>query len=135
MSVLQGWLTGGPLGFSCDLTALSELHTQELKKHIEKFKADREFWRTAECHIAADTGNILILEFRSRDLKKIVVQTFYKRLMQYGVTVYPEVDGTLTYKCDNGETYTGADILADGIRVDFDPFGTYKMKQIVLTAE
>lgn len=135
MSTLKGWLSGGPLGFSCDLTALSELHTKELKKHIAQFKEDREFWRTAECHIAADTGNILILEFRSRDLKKIVVQTFYKRLMQYGVTVYPEVDSTLTYKCDNGKTYAGAEILADGIRLDFDPFGTYKMKQIILAAE
>lgn len=135
MTVLKGWLSGGPLGFSCDVAALSELHIEELKKHITKFKEDREFWRTAECHIAVDTDNMLVLEFRNRDFRKIVVQTFYKRLMQYGVTIYPEVDPTLTYKSDNGETYTAADIIADGIRIDFDHFGTYKMKQLVLTAK
>ena len=135
LSVLKGFLSGGPLGFSCDLTALSELHFNEIKAHVEQFKKDREFWRTAECHIAVDNDNMLILEFRDRNFKKIVVQTFYKRVRQYGVTLFPKIDSTLTYKCDNGNTYTGTQIIEDGIRLDFEPFGSYKMKQIILTAE
>ena len=135
LSFLKGFLSGGPLGFSCDLTALSQLHFNELKVHVAQYKEDRKFWRCAECHIAVDNHDMLILEFRDRNFKKIVIQTFCKRVMQFGVTVFPEVDFTLNYKTDSGKTYSGAKIAKDGIRLDFDTFGSYKMTQLTLEAE
>ena len=82
MSYLKGFLSGGPLGFSSDLTQLSKLHFEALKEHVAKFKAERDFWAKAECRITVDTKSLFVLEFRSRDLSKIVVQIFVDHAIQ-----------------------------------------------------
>ena len=135
MSFLKGFLSGGPLGFSCDLTSFSELHREEIKKHIKEYKENREFWRAAECHIAVDNDNMLILEFRDRNFKKVITQVFTERVSQRGIIVYPELDESLTYKTADGKVYAGKEIMEDGIYLDFGRFGSYKMHELILVAE
>ena len=135
MSYLKGFLSGGPLAFSCDLTKLLPEHFDELKEHISQFKQDRTFWKSAECRIKADTDSVLVLQFSNRDSSKIVIQVFCKRVMQKGIFLYPDADPCKNYKTDTGEMICGKDLSSDGIYLPFAPNTDFKMNQLTLTAE
>ena len=47
--------TGGPVGFSCDLTALSEKHAEYFRKMVAERKKDAEFWSKAVGRILCDS--------------------------------------------------------------------------------
>ena len=133
MSYLKGFLSGGPLGFSCDLTQLSELHFGELKKHVAKFKEDRDFWAKAECRIPVSTDSLFVLEFRSRDLSKVVVQIFVNHAIQKGLWVYPQVDPDKTYRLSSGEIVKGSNLMEEGHYVQLELFPNKTMSALELT--
>lgn len=135
MSHLKGFLSGGPLGFSCDLSALSPQHFEELKKHIAQFKKDRDFWTTAECRIKADTESLFVLEFRSRDLSKVVTQVYIRHVMQKGMLLYPCLDPAKTYRIDDTETVKGSVLMEEGYYKSFANFPNMTMEQVTFTAE
>lgn len=132
MSHLKGFLSGGPLGFSCDLTQLSKLHFNELKKHIAQFKADRNFWATAECRITVDTESLFVLEFRNRNLSKVVTQVYIRHVLQKGMFVYPQVDPEKYYCLNGGETVKGSVLMEEGYYLPFDLFPNKTMSQLEL---
>ncbi len=134
MSHLKGFLSGGPLGFSCDLSALSKLHFEELKKHIAQFKQERDFWTTAECRITVDTESLFILEFRNRDLSKVVTQIYIRHVMQKGMFLYPQLDPAKTYRIDGGETVKGSTLMEEGYYKPFTHFSNMTMEQVTYTA-
>ena len=134
MSHLKGFLSGGPLGFSCDLSALSKLHFEELKKHIAQFKQERDFWATAECRITVDTESLFILEFRNRDLSKVVTQIYIRHVMQKGMFLYPQLDPAKTYRIDGGETVKGSTLMEEGYYKPFTHFSNMTMEQVTYTA-
>ena len=135
MSHLKGFLSGGPLGFSCDLTQLSELHFEELKKHIAQFKQDRDFWAKAECRKPVETDSLFVLEFRDRDLSKIVTQIVVRHVIQKGLVIYPEVDPDKTYRVNQGERISGRQLREDGYFAQLPLFPNATITQIVFTAE
>ncbi len=135
MSYLKGFLSGGPLAFSCDLTKLLPEHFDEIKEHISQFKQDRDFWKSAECRIKADTDSLLVLQFNNRDSSKIVIQVFCKRVMQNGIFLYPDADPCKKYKTDTGEMICGKELSSDGIYLPFAPNTNFKMNQLTLTAQ
>lgn len=117
-SFLEGFMKGGPIGLSCDLTALSEKAFSDLKAYIAEFKANRNFWKNAVCHILTDTKSMVVLEFRNTDFSEaeIVVLTF--KTMQEKVVVYPVLDAERTYLLSDGTKKTGAEISEEGISFD-----------------
>lgn len=133
MSHLKGFLSGGPLGFSSDLSQLSELHFNELKKHVAQFKENRDFWAKAECRIPVDTDSLFILEFRSRDLSKVVTQIYIRHVLQKGMFVYPQVNPDKNYRINGGETVKGSTLMEEGYYVQFNLFPNQTMSQLELT--
>ena len=97
-SFLKGFLTGGPIGLSFDLTSLSENSFEELREFIAEFKSKRDFWKDAVCHILTDTESMLVLEFRNSDFSKIELVVFTHKMMQTNIRVYPWVDTQLKYQ-------------------------------------
>ena len=108
---------GGPIGISCDLTSLSEGLVDTLAQFIAEFKAERDFWLSAECHILCNTDTLTILQYNDREFNKIKIFTFAKLPTQNYVTVYPCIEGEGEYQCSNGEEYTAAELDDDGIEV------------------
>ena len=131
-SFLKGFLSGGPLGFSCDLTTLSKRVYNMLKEQVKEFKQERSFWISAECRILADTDSVLVLQFNDRNFEKIVVQIFTKRIMQTGIHIYPITKPDLTYCISNENILpiAGKVLETDGLYTKID--GNYKMTSFIL---
>lgn len=121
-SFLKGFLSGSPIGISCDLTRLSESLLQTLSEHIAAFKKERAFWENAVCHILADTEKILVLQFETVKKSKILV--FSYKTMQNRLTVYPKVDACQTYLIEN-EVVSGKDISENGVELSVS--GNYRV--------
>ena len=121
-SFLKGFLSGSPIGISCDLTRLSASLLQTLSEHIAAFKKERAFWENAVCHILADTEKILILQFETDKKSKILV--FSYKTMQNSLTVYPKVDACQTYLIEN-EVFSGKDISENGVELSVS--GNYRV--------
>jgi len=131
-SWLKGFLSGGPVCLSCDLPALSDTVQDMLKDHIQTFKTEQDFWRTAECRILADTPSILVLQYNDPCFETCRIQVYTHRLLQTGITIYPVTDPHMEYEASDGTTYTSAALTADGIRIK--PEGNYRMAEIRLTS-
>ena len=116
LSFLTNFLTGGPIGFSCDLSAISKPTIEKLCDFVKKYKAERDFWKSAVCSILCDTESILILEYSDIDYNKIKIKIFAKRIRQNSLKVYPKVDKKSTYTI-NSETVSGEFISEHGIKV------------------
>ena len=116
-SYLEGFLTGGPVGFSCDLTSLSDAVFSRLQAFVAQFKKDREFWKSAVCRILADTQSVLVLEYSDVEFDKVVLLVCTNRLRQKSITVYPQLNQTADYILEDGTLRSAAQIDADGIEM------------------
>ncbi|MBR5307504.1 MAG: alpha-galactosidase [Clostridia bacterium] len=127
---LKGFLTGGAIGISCSLTAMSDELFTALKAHIADFKAKRDFWRSSVCHILADTKTMLVLQYCDMARTKIEVLAYTDVMHQNNVRVYPRVDMNAKYKVNGKYELTGAEIDENGIDL---PIGSkYTMRKIIL---
>jgi len=116
-SFLKGFLTGGPIGLSFDLTSLSENAFEELGEFISNFKSERDFWKDAVCHILTDTESTLVLEFRNSDFSKIELVVFTHKMMQTNIRIYPQVDTDFKYRVSQEEIISGCNLKNNGIDV------------------
>lgn len=132
LSYLKGYLTGGPICFSCDLTALTPAVRRELAAHIAQAKADREFWLRAEGRILTDTPTLLVLQYADEKLEKLVIQAFDNVAHQKTVSLYPAVDPLRTYLVD-GQSIPGSIIAVEGLTLELS--GWKEMTQLELTAQ
>ncbi len=128
-SYLQAFLTGGPIGFSCDLNALNEKDFAWLKAFVAEKKAERPFWQSACARILCDTESMLVLEYHSEDFAKIELFVISSKVRQNAITVYPVLDKAASYRIGD-EIRTGAVLDADGIRTNIP--GDYKAVRITL---
>ncbi len=105
VSIKQDYLlnaaVGGPIGISCDLTKLSDRLMGELAEFFEKYKAENDFWRNAECHLLVDTESMLIMQFNTPEFDELKIFVFARHINQTSVTIYPVT---------NGSDYTDGDI-------------------------
>ena len=129
-SYLEGFLTGGPIGFSCDLNSLSESVITNLKRFIVKFKAEREFWKKAVCRILVDTKSILVLEYSDIKFEKIEIIVYADRIRQRNIVIYPTLDMNADYCIDINTIIHGKQIDAEGIDVVLNE--NYTAKRISL---
>lgn len=113
-SFLKAVMFGGPIGISCDLTALSENLKETLKKKFDEFKADRKFWMGSECHILCDTETVLALQFNDIEFIEIKIYAFYKHATQNEITLYPVLDGSASYTV-GGKTVCASEIEENGV--------------------
>ncbi len=113
---LFGFMSGGPIGFSCDIASFPEEYKEKFKAHITKFKQDREFYMSARAYLLADSPSITAIEYSSNDHSRCIVKVFTKQTHASELTVYPVVDCGADYRY--GETkMSGASLAEDGIRL------------------
>ena len=117
----KNFLSGGPFGFSCDISAFPEDYKKEMTEFIAEYKKDREFYISACAKILCDTDSFKCIEYFDNDLSKIEIKLFTKLIYQPTITVYPKVDESAKYIVD-GEEILGKDILKDGLE-----FGNLKL--------
>ena len=53
------FLTGGVLGYSCNLAGFPEWYRDMTKAFIKSYKKNRGFFKDAACHVLVDTGNFV----------------------------------------------------------------------------
>lgn len=135
---LDGLMTGGTIGISCDLSLLSDSLYQHLKAFIADFKANRQFWQTAVARRLCDTPTLTVLQYSDMALKRIVLQAVTGEILQDHCTLWPVVDAQKTYRM-NGETLlSGEEILRNGLYVEFTgAYGDHwhEMLQVSLTED
>ena len=120
-SFLKGFLSGSPIGISCDLTRISDSLTEILRQHIAEFKESRSFWESAVCSILADTEKILVLQYETDT--QIRILAFSYKTMQHKLTVYPKVDIGAAYLIEN-ERIPGDELTQNGIELNIS--GNYR---------
>lgn len=116
-SFMEGYMTAGPIGFSCDLSKISPKATEDFKKFIANMKANREFWKKAVARILCDTESATVYQYSDMELTKIEIQLFIHKAMQQNFTVIPELDENKKYLL-NGEVLTGKEIMDEGILIE-----------------
>ena len=108
------FLTGGPIGFSTDIAGYPQEEKDILKKHIERFKSDREFYRTANMRILHQAENITVLQYSDTDFNRIIIQAFSNVPNQEYVTVYPALSAKKSYSY-YGDLLSGEDMMKRGV--------------------
>lgn len=135
-SFMDGYMTCGPVGFSCDLRLLSEDALAHFKEKIAQIKEDRAFWKTAVGRILCDTKSVTTFQYSDVALNKIVVQMFTDETMQKEFCVYPVVDETRSYRLEDGSVRTGRQIAEEGLPIVTETWldNWHEMFQITLQA-
>ena len=128
-SYLEGLMTGVPIGFSCDLSLLSETAFGRIKTFIANMKKERDFWIKAVARIICDTPWLTAFQYSDMELSKIVVQLFTNNPMQNDFRVYPVVCKDKSYRINGEEIRTGEDILENGIEVK-GGYAVYNWKEM-----
>lgn len=131
LSYLKGYLSGGPVCFSCDLTALTLEVRNALKEHIAQVKANLDFWLHMEARILTDTKTLLALQYSDQNLEKVIVQVFDNNAHQKTLSIYPVVDSNKTYRVGE-DSVSGKVITEEGLTLALAGFK--EMTQIILTA-
>lgn len=135
LSYLKGYMTGGPIGFSCDLSLISEHVFSELRAKIASFKAERAFWLTATARILCDTPTVTAYQYSDTALSKAVVQLFTLKTTQDVFRVYPVLDPNANYRTQDGTLHTGEELMEEGISLQIGKPGAdvwNEMVEIVL---
>ena len=115
---------GGPIGFSCNLSAIPEESFKSMQKSVAEYKSEREFWKNSECRILADSDRALVLQFSDESLKEIKIYAFGKCKHQKSVTVTPVVLGDHSYEIAGGEVLSGDTLLLHGVTLPLDGEGS-----------
>lgn len=132
LSYLKGYLSGGPVCFSCDLTALTPEVRNVLKEHIARVKENLDFWLHMEARILTDTKSLLALQYADQNLEKVIVQVFDNNAHQKTLSIYPVVDPDKFYRVGDSRI-SGNEIIEEGLTLELAGFK--EMTQIELTAE
>lgn len=126
LKFIKQFLTGGAMGFSCDLTSLSEETLRELKAYISEFKKNREFFRNCVCIPLVSNDTLTVLQYSDSEEKTVVIEIFYENTHQSRLTVYPKLKNGRNYA-----PYTAAEINENGITVKLSAVD--KCAQIILS--
>ena len=108
------FLSGGVIGFSCNIADFPADYKAKLKAFLAQYKQDRAFYANATMRVLCDVGNITVLEYADANFDRVVVHAFTKLTYQSSLTVYPVVDLTAKYVANDGSTLCGKEIAEDG---------------------
>ncbi len=118
---VTAFATGGPLGFSCDLTAFSVAHKDHFRKMVAATKQDSAFWCEAVGRILCDEPGVTALQYSDVALRDVRIEVATDRALQPHVTVHPVLEPALVYE-HGGRCETGAVWMERGVDVKTDFF-------------
>ena len=113
----KAFMTGGPIGFSCDIASFPDDYKEFWKNAIAEFKADRELYAIGTARILVDTNDLVAIEYADNDFENCIIQVFTKRSYATDLTVYPFVESTNVY-IYNEQKLTGKEIKENGITIE-----------------
>jgi len=113
----KAFMTGGPIGFSCDIVSFPDTYKEMWKEFIAKYKNDRDFYAKATARILVDTPSIIAIEYADALLSRCELQVFTKLVYAKDICIYPVVAPTITYIVGDKEL-TGKEIMENGIYFD-----------------
>ena len=113
----EAFMTGGPIGFTCDIVSFPTEYKQKWKTAIEKFKKDRDFYKTALTKILIDEEDITAIEYFDKNYSRCIVRVFTKVTYASDLKVYPVVDASLEYRYLNNRI-NGKNIVDDGVMIN-----------------
>jgi len=111
---------GGPLCFSCDLTALSENHFAYFQKLVAAHRQDAAFWARAVGRVLCAESSVQAVQYSDEALTDVRIFVTADSSTQRTVTVTPVVDPSARYVRDDGHESTGAVLRASGVSVALD---------------
>ena len=120
LEFIKNALVGGPIGFSCDLTQVSDRTIKELGEFIDTYKAEREFWANSECHILCDTPTLTVLQFNDKDFNDIRVYYYTEHPIQEYADIYPFIEGSGDYlltKDNESKSVSSDELNENGVSV------------------
>ena len=104
-------MLGGPIGLSCDLSAIPEGAFARLAAAISAFKEERAFWQSSECRILADTERLLALQFSDEAASTVKILAFSKCKHQKTVTLLPVLEEGVTYRDESGALLSSREVI------------------------
>ena len=113
----KAFMTGGPIGFSCDIANLPQCYKDFWKKAIAEFKKDRELYAQGTARILVDSDGITVIEYADKHLKECILQLFTQKTHATDMVIYPVVNEFMDYEWD-GVRLRGMDIKEHGITID-----------------
>ena len=124
---VAAFATGGPIGFSCDLTALSDEHRDFFRQMVAERKKDEAFWCNAVGRVLCDTPHVMAIQYSDASLLDVRVVVATARPMQKSVTIRPVLDTTLDYG-HAGRCESGAFWMDHGVEVETGLFTASEMR-------
>ena len=124
---VAAFATGGPVGFSCDLAALSDSHRDFFRRMVAERKRDEAFWRTAVGRVLCDTPEVVALQYSDAALRDVRVVIATARPRQKSVTVRPVLDPALDYE-NAGHRDSGAAWMEHGVEVEIGLFTAAELR-------
>ena len=124
---VAAFASGGPVGFSCDLTALSDKHLDFFRRMVAERKRDEEFWCGAVGRVICDTPEVVALQYSDPDLRDVRVVVATARPRQKSVTVRPVLDSALQYEIGERRD-SGAALMERGVEVETGLFSAAELR-------
>ncbi len=124
---VAAFAAGGPVGFSCDLTTLSDAHRDFFRRMVSERRRDESFWRGAVGRVLCDTPEVVALQYSDAALRDVRVVVATARSRQKGVTVRPVLDPALDYE-HAGRRDSGAAWMERGVEVDTGLFTAAELR-------
>ena len=118
---VAAFAAGGTIGFSCDLTALSDEHFDFFRKLVAERKKDAVFWRDAVGRVLCDTPEVIALQYSDAALKDVRIVAAAGHTRQSSVLVHPVLAPDMEYEYD-GKRLSGAVWMAEGVSSAIDDF-------------
>mgnify|MGYP003321343963 CR=1 FL=1 len=119
-SVAPGYLSaftlGGPVGFSCDLTAFSDGDMKRLSDELVVRRKDDAFWARSVGRILCDTPSLVAFQYDDGSLDDVRVVMVTDNLRQAQTTVHPVLANGVDYLVD-GQRRSAADLAANGLKL------------------
>ena len=116
---VSAFASGGPAGFSCDLTAFSDEHADYFRKMVAERKKDEPFWCRAVGRILCDTPEVTALQYSDAELRDVRLFVTTGRPRQARVMVRPVLDPSLDY-AHGDRREKGSFWMENGVAVAID---------------
>jgi hypothetical protein len=112
----KSFLTGGPMGWSCDLDVPTE-YKALWKEWIATYKKNRAFYKTAVSRILVDTDEISAIEYADTEQNRCIIQVFTKTTYARNLVIYPWVKKDVHYRIGDDNIF-GGKLIENGIFID-----------------
>lgn len=113
----KAFMTGGPIGFSCDINSLPLEYKEFWKEAISQFKQDRQIYINGTARVLIDNNSAFAIEYADIDFDKCILQIFTQKTYLTDIILYPVVDESAEYRY-NETTLSGREIIKNGITID-----------------